>query len=104
MSLGEIARFGIGEAILKPIVNGVYKRDKQFIKQYLKILLHTFIWFIQRADVTFSLRLTHERFLMADPAVVHQIEPFRLVVPWPKEQNRLLAPILPFQPTVSVYI
>ena len=52
----------------------------------------------------FSLRLTHERFLLADPAVVHQIEPFRLVVPWPEEESRLLAPILPFQPTVSIIL
>ena len=29
------------------------------------------------------------------------MEPYRLVVPWPKEENRLLAPIRPFQPWVS---
>ena len=29
------------------------------------------------------------------------MEPFRLVVPYPKEESRLLASILPFQPSVS---
>jgi hypothetical protein len=28
------------------------------------------------------------------------VEPFPIIVPWPKEENRLLAPIRPFQPLV----
>ena len=31
------------------------------------------------------------------------LEPYRLVVPWPAQENRLLAPIRPFQPWVSLF-
>ena len=35
-----------------------------------------------------------------DITVPVMMEPFRLIVPWPKEESRLLAPIRPFQPIV----
>lgn len=31
------------------------------------------------------------------------MEPYYIVVPWPKEESRLLAPIHPFQPMVITY-
>jgi hypothetical protein len=45
-----------------------------------------------------GLILSHAKFLVSDPSNFILIEPFYLLVPWPEEQNRLLAPILPFQP------
>ena len=58
--------------------------------------------FDQEADVLVTgLALSHARFLISDPSTCILIEPLRLLVPWPKEQSRLLAPILPFQPAVS---
>ena len=35
-----------------------------------------------------------------DITVPVMMEPFRLIVPWPEEESRLLAPIRPFQPIV----
>ena len=48
--------------------------------------------------------------IVASPAYIKQvdislpvlIDPYRLFVPWPKEESRLLAPIRPFEPVVSV--
>jgi len=35
-----------------------------------------------------------------DLSVPVMIQPYRLIVPWPDEESRLLAPIRPFQPVV----
>ena len=35
-----------------------------------------------------------------DITVPVMMESFRLIVPWPEEESRLLAPIRPFQPIV----
>jgi len=34
-------------------------------------------------------------------SIPNYMEPYRLVVPWPEKENRLLAPIRPFQPLVN---
>ena len=44
--------------------------------------------------------MTYETFLRMDISVPIEIEPYGLIVPWPKEESRLLAPIRPFQPMV----
>ena len=44
--------------------------------------------------------MTYETFLRMDISVPMEIEPYGLIVPWPKEESRLLAPIRPFQPMV----
>lgn len=42
-----------------------------------------------------------EKYQIIDMSVPVMIEKYHIVVPWPKEQSRLLAPIRPFQPTVD---
>lgn len=44
-----------------------------------------------------------ERIVVLDFSAPLIMQPNRLVVPFPKESNRLLGPILPFQPTVKYY-
>ena len=51
--------------------------------------------------VALAVVISHARSLVLDISSYVMIEPFRLLVPWPKEVNRLLAPIRPFQPPVS---
>jgi len=48
-----------------------------------------------------GLVMSHAKFLLFDIASYMLIEPFQLLVPWPQEESRLLAPIRPFQLTVS---
>jgi len=48
-----------------------------------------------------GLVMSHSKFLDFDIASYMVIEPFRLLVPWPREESRLLAPIRPFQLPVS---
>lgn len=43
---------------------------------------------------------SHSKFLVVDLSVPLLMEPYYIVVPWPKEESRLLAPIRPFQPMV----
>ena len=45
--------------------------------------------------------LSHALYQKIDFSVACIQWPYRLVVPWPKEETRLLAPIRPFQPLVS---
>jgi hypothetical protein len=45
-----------------------------------------------------------ERYKQLDITVPAMIDPYHLVVPWPKEESRLLAPIRPFQPIVNYFI
>lgn len=47
-----------------------------------------------------TLYLKHYQQQNIDLSVPIIIEPYKLVVPWPEEENRLLAPIRPFQPLV----
>lgn len=42
-----------------------------------------------------------EKYQMIDMSVPVMIEKYYIVVPWPNEESRLLAPIRPFQPIVS---
>ena len=48
----------------------------------------------------FGVISSHSKFQQCDLSTPIMIEPFGLVVPYPKEENRLLAPIRPFQPIV----
>ena len=47
---------------------------------------------------------TPERYKQLDVTVPAMIDPYRLVVPWPKEKSRLLAPVRPFQPIVNLFL
>ncbi len=42
------------------------------------------------------------KYLACDLSTPVMMEPFYIVVPWPKEESRLLAPIRPFQPEVCI--
>ena len=41
---------------------------------------------------------------LVDLSVPFMMEPYRIIVPWPKEESRLLAIIRPFQPEVDWYL
>ena len=61
----------------------------------------TVFYFLQKADVAaFGIITTYDKFLVLDISVPLIIEPHRIIVPWPKEESRLLATIRPFQPLV----
>lgn len=51
----------------------------------------------------FGLVPSPAKYQVIDISVPIIITPYRLVVPWPKEMSRLLAPILPFQPMVGTF-
>jgi len=56
----------------------------------------------QEVDLSaFGIDLSHSINEKIDISVPVIQEPYRLVVPWPSEESRLLAPIRPFQPWVS---
>jgi len=46
-------------------------------------------------------QLNYQQF---DFSVPKMIEPYVIVVPWPNEESRLLAPIRPFQPMVWIWL
>ena len=45
--------------------------------------------------------VSHSKYQQFDFSTAMIIEPYRLLVPWPKEESRLLAPIRPFDLGVS---
>ena len=45
----------------------------------------------------FGLLSSHSKYQLVDLTVPFSIEPWHLIVPWPKEESRLLATIRPFQ-------
>ena len=56
-------------------------------------------------DVTaFGVTSSHAKYQLVDLSIPMMIEPYSIVVPWPKEESRLLAPIRPFQPPVIYLI
>jgi hypothetical protein len=55
----------------------------------------------KEVDVTgFGVTSSYAKYQVIDMSVPMMIEPWHIVVPWPKEESRLLAPIRPFQPPV----
>jgi hypothetical protein len=50
----------------------------------------------------FGVTASHAKYLSCDLSTPVMMEPYYIVVPWPKEESRLLAPIRPFQPEVNV--
>ena len=60
-----------------------------------------FLLLSQEADIApIGQPMTYETFLILDVSVPVLIEAYGLIVPWPDEESRLLAPIRPFQPMV----
>ena len=56
---------------------------------------------LQEADIlAIGLVASPLAYSQVDISVPVMMEPFRLIVPWPEEESRLLAPIRPFQPIV----
>jgi hypothetical protein len=47
---------------------------------------------------------TQLKYQQIDFSVPKMIEPYIIIVPWPKEESRLLAPIRPFQPMVWIWL
>ena len=45
--------------------------------------------------------LSLDHFTRMDISCPLNLVPFGMMVPWPEEETRLLAPIKPFQPTVN---
>ena len=52
----------------------------------------------------FGVISSHAKYLTCDLSIPAMMEPNYIVVPWPKEESRLLAPIRPFQPPVCASI
>lgn len=52
----------------------------------------------------FGVVQSHLKFLVNDLTIPILVEPWPIIVPWPEEENRLLAPIRPFQPLVGPFI
>ena len=50
----------------------------------------------------FGIVPSHSKYLATDFTVPILADPFYIIVPWPKEQSRLLAMIRPFQYPVSI--
>ena len=44
---------------------------------------------------------TPSAYFLVDLTVQVLMKPYRLIVPWPDEESRLLAPIRPFDPKVK---
>ena len=60
-----------------------------------------FILEIKEADMAiFGVTASHAKYLVCDLSTPVMMEPYYIVVPWPREESRLLAPIRPFQPEV----
>ena len=60
---------------------------------------------MQEVDISaIGVDMLHNVFEKVDISVPVMIEPYKLVVPWPDEESRLLAPIRPFQPLVNNFI
>ena len=56
----------------------------------------------KEADITaLGLVAVPEIVKLIDASVPVMMNPLRLLVPWPEEESRLLAPIRPFQLTVN---
>ena len=57
----------------------------------------------QEVDMApFGIMPSPEKYQIIDMSVPVMIEQYYIVVPWPKEKSRLLAPIRPFQPIVMM--
>jgi hypothetical protein len=54
----------------------------------------------QEADISALGFAPSLNYSLIDLSVPVLIQPYRLIVPWPDEESRLLAPIRPFQPAV----
>ena len=94
----DIIKYGVGPSQLNLIVNDVRYRWKIV---FFNLFIFA-VYFMQKADVlVMGVIVSHAKFLVSDPSTFILIEPFYLLVPWPKEESRILAPILPFQPPVS---
>ena len=52
----------------------------------------------------FGIVPSHSKYLATDFTVPILADPFYIIVPWPKEQSRLLAMIRPFQYPVSILL
>ena len=59
----------------------------------------------QVADVgPIGLVANPDKYKQVDISVPKMIEPYIIIVPWPKEESRLLASIRPFQPMVWIWL
>jgi len=60
---------------------------------------------MQEADIAiFGVISSHAKYLVCDLSTPIMMQRYYLVIPWPKEESRLLAPIRPFQPAVTIWI
>ena len=51
----------------------------------------------------FGVISSHSKYQVVDMTIPFRIELWHLIVPWPKEESRLLATIRPFQLPVIIY-
>ena len=51
----------------------------------------------------FGLLSSYAKYQVVDMTIPFMIEPWHLIVPWPKEESRLLATVRPFQlPVIQI--
>ena len=95
----EVKKYGIASAQMNMLINDV--RIKMLYTQYSNNTKWFKLIYIQTVDVSvFGVVQSISKFLLVDMTVPVMIQPFRLVVPFPKEESRLFAMIRPFQPMV----
>ena len=59
----------------------------------------------QDVDITpIGVDMIHDVYQKIDVSFPVLMDPYRLIVPWPDEESRLLAPIRPFQPLVAIIL
>lgn len=94
----DLKKYGFGLAQLQLILDGVRIYSNTKINFNGNHLFYT----LQEVDlVAAGIVPSHAKYQQFDFTVPMQIEPYRLVVPWPEEESRLLAPIRPFELPVS---
>ena len=96
----DVEKYGLEEANYRLLVNGVS------LNQYNAVAIFDLLDAVFKQEADFApigQPMTHEAFLRVDISVPVLIEPYGLIVPWPNEESRLLAPIRPFQPMVIMY-
>ena len=100
--MNDVKRYGVGPAQMNSIINGVRKYIRGITVGSHRMMNLFLFHHLKETDLAMSgLMSSHSRYQKCDFSTPTMIESFKLVVPYPKEESRLLAPIRPFQPMVS---
>ena len=98
VSVAEVKKIGLIPPQINLLTEGVMLLHCNLIYELMMSIVMKF----KKADIAPNgFGMAWSKYQVVDLSVPIMIEPYRIVVPWPKEQSRLLAPIRPFQPLVS---